>query len=86
MDTHPNFSIILGGCPRNLLFAMFFSVAGLGAIAVYTLRQFTNHLLRLLVLVIGNVWLCFFWVWSDGNLISLMPPAILYLANRIVRE
>jgi hypothetical protein len=71
---------------QDSLFAVFFSVAGLGAIAVFTLRQFRNHLLRLLILVISNVWLCFFWVWSDGNLIGLMPPAILYLVNRIIRE
>jgi hypothetical protein len=59
---------------QNALFAVFFSVAGLGAIAVFTLRQFINHLLRLLFLVISNVWLCFFFGWSDGNLIGLMPP------------
>jgi predicted neutral ceramidase superfamily lipid hydrolase len=71
---------------QNALFAVFFSVTGLGAIAVFTLRQFTNHLLRLLILVVSNVWLCFFWVWSDGNIVGLMPPAILYLANRIIRS
>ncbi len=71
---------------QDVLFSMFFSVVGLGAIATFTLSLITNHIIRLFILVISNTWLCYFWVWLEGNLIGLIPAAILYLARRIVKE
>lgn len=71
---------------QDAMFSIFFSVAGFGAIAVFTLRLFKNHLLRLSTLLICNVWLCYFGVLLDGNLLGLIPAAILYLARRIIRN
>lgn len=70
---------------QDALFRMFFSVLGLGAIAAFTMRLFTHHIQRLLILTISNLWLFFFWVLSDGNILGLLPVAILYLATRIIR-
>lgn len=70
---------------QDALFRMFFSVIGLGAIAAFTLRLLTNHLQRLLILSVSNMWLWFFWVWSDSNLLGLLPVAVLYLATRIIK-
>ena len=70
---------------QTALFSIVLSIAGIGAIAVFTLALFKNHFIRLLVITVSDAWLCFYWVWEDGNLLGLMPAALLYLARRIIR-
>lgn len=71
---------------QDALFSMFFSVVGLGAIAAFTLQLIKHHVTRLSILIICNLWLCYFWVILDGNLLGLLPVVILYLARRIIKK